>query len=73
MLGAISSSFQTRSEPQPIRRGVGVVAEREVVLGLEPAMIRAAKFVEWSAFDHRIPPGKRLLVRGKRYRTGAVI
>jgi len=31
---------------------VRIVAERKVVLGLEPAVIRGGEFAEWSAFDH---------------------
>ena len=58
MLGAISSSFQTRSEPQPMRRGIVVVGEGKVVLGLQPAVIFSCEFVEWSAFDHRRSPGQ---------------
>ena len=36
------------------------VAEREVVPGLEPAMIRGGKLIEWSAFEHRVSPGNAL-------------
>jgi hypothetical protein len=33
---------------------VVVAAEREVVPGLQPAVIGAAELIEWSEFDHGI-------------------
>ena len=45
VFGAISSSFQTRKRPWPILLGIVVAAEREVVLGLQPAVVGAAEFV----------------------------
>ncbi len=54
MFGAISSSFQTRRLPVADVGGIVMFAEREMVLGLQPAMVGAAEFVEWSEFDHGI-------------------
>jgi hypothetical protein len=34
--------------------GVVVAGEREVVFGLQPAVIGAAEFGKWSEFDHGI-------------------
>ena len=37
-------------------RGVAIVCEGEMVLGLQPAVIFSSEFVEWSVFDHRRSP-----------------
>src|SRR5437879_10596119 len=36
--------------------GIVVAAEREMVLGLQPAVVGAAEFCKWSEFDHGIFP-----------------
>jgi hypothetical protein len=51
LFAAISSSFHTRSAPAHAR-GIRVVGEGKMMLGLEPAVVGAAEFVEGSAFDH---------------------
>jgi hypothetical protein len=39
-------------------RGVDIVCEGEMVLGLQPAVIFSSELVEWSVFDHRRSPGQ---------------
>ena len=39
-------------------RGIVVVCEGEMVLGLQPAVIFSSEFFEWSVFDHRSSPGR---------------
>jgi hypothetical protein len=40
----------------PHSRGIAIVSEGKVVLGLQPAAIPACELIEWSAFNHRCSP-----------------
>src|SRR5262245_7287465 len=46
-------------------RRIMVIAERKVVLGLQPAMVRTGELIEGSTFDHRKSSVAVLCVFGK--------
>jgi hypothetical protein len=63
--GVISSSFHTRSGPQFIPRII-TIREREIMFGVQPAMVGATESGNRSDYDHRIL--REAVFDGIRYR-----